>query len=118
MAPKWTLRKCEERTFFFLLILKFADNLIIDLELVIYFEKSDESDDQEKLLVRVDNLTVTLLELLRVLMKKLALLLLFVSPAVACLTCCVEPLPDGTCCCLRPPKDNCPPLPPSCKFNY
>ena len=28
-----------------------------------------------------------------------------------CLTCCAEPLPDGTCCCSHP---GCPPLPPSC----
>eukprot|EP01052_Picozoa_sp_SAG31_P021204 SAG31_NODE_1627_length_7705_cov_5.310939_9_plen_192_part_00 len=28
-----------------------------------------------------------------------------------CLTCCAEPLPDGTCCCTHP---GCPPLPPTC----
>ena len=36
---------------------------------------------------------------------------LMLAPARACLTCCAEPLPDGTCCCVHP---GCPPLPPSC----
>ena len=33
------------------------------------------------------------------------------APALGCLKCCEEPLPDGTCCCL---VEGCPPLPPSC----
>lgn len=44
----------------------------------------------------------------------LALLRLGPRGVAGCLTCCVEPLPDGTCCCVRPPSDHCPPLPPSC----
>lgn len=32
-------------------------------------------------------------------------------PTSACLTCCAEPMPDGTCCCVHP---GCPPIPPSC----
>ena len=33
------------------------------------------------------------------------------SQVSSCLTCCAEPLPDGTCCCVHP---GCPAIPPSC----
>ena len=44
-------------------------------------------------------------------LQRLALLLVAATPALACLTCKCEPLPDGTCCCVHP---GCPPVPPSC----
>ena len=43
--------------------------------------------------------------------QRLALLIVAATPALACLTCKCEPLPDGTCCCVHP---GCPPVPPSC----
>ena len=51
------------------------------------------------------------LQLSLALPRALVLLAAAVAPVSACLTCCAEPMPDGTCCCVHP---GCPPIPPSC----